>query len=154
MSKIQPTVREETLRIAKGTCILSCVMLLVFVLLKRFDYTVVLGAVLGTATAILNFFLLAMGVQKAAEMMNGVQFPPEPEEDDEDAPAPPTPPEVQQAKQRMQASYTARMLMMGLVGILGLVLPCFHAVATVVPLLFPRLIIHLWNSRQNKQKEA
>jgi len=44
--------------------------------------------------------------------------------------------------------------MQAAVGILGLALPCFHAVATVLPLLFPRLIIHLWNQQQTKQKEA
>lgn len=153
MMKIQPTVREETLRIAKGTCILSAVMVLVFALLKHFDYTVVLGAILGTCTAIFNFFLLGLSVQKAADMMKGVEFPSEPDEDgeDDDKPAAPVPPEVSQAKQRMQLSYTGRMLMMGAVGLLGLTLPCFHAVATVLPMLFPRLIIHLWNMTQNKQ---
>lgn len=154
--KIQPTVRQETQRIAKGTCILTVVMVVVFALFKKLDYTVVLGAALGAATAILNFFLLGLSVQKAADMMKGVEFPPEPEDGDEeeDKPAPPTPPEVIQAKQRMQLSYTGRMILMAAVGILGLTLPCFHAVATVVPMLFPRLIIHLWNMNQKKQKEA
>lgn len=154
--KIEPTVRKETMRIAKGTVILSVVMILVFALLKKFDFTVVLGAALGTVTAILNFFLLGLSVQKAADMMKGVEMPPEPEETDEgeEAPAVPTPPEITQAKQRMQLSYTGRMIMQAAVGILGLALPCFHAVATVLPLLFPRLIIHLWNQQQTKQKEA
>ena len=156
MMKIEPTVRKETLRIAKGTAILSVIMVLVFALLKKFDYTVLLGALLGTCTAVLNFFLLGLSVQKAADMMKGVEMPPEPEEDEngEQPPAPPPPAEVTQAKQRMQLSYTGRMIMQGAVGILALSLPCFHAVATVLPLLFPRLMIHLWNLQQNKQKEA
>ena len=154
--KVQPTVRKETMRIAKGTIILSVVMLLVFALLKRFDYTVLLGAVMGTSVAILNFFLMALSVQKAAELMNGVEMPPEPDEEEEDDGKDHTPPvpEIAQAKQKMQLSYTGRMLMMGAAGILGLTLPCFHAVATVVPFLFPRLIIFIWNFTQNKQKEA
>ncbi|MBQ7826234.1 MAG: ATP synthase subunit I [Clostridia bacterium] len=154
--KIEPTVRKETLRIAKGTCVLTVVMLLVFALLKQWNMTVLWGALLGTAVAILNFFLLGLSVQKAADMMKGVEMPPEPEEDEngEEQPAQPLPPEVNQAKQRMQLSYTGRMIMMGAAGIMGLALPCFHAVATVLPLLFPRLIIHLWNLQQNKQKEA
>lgn len=151
--KIEPTVRKETFRIAKGTCILSVVMLAVFALLKQWDVSVLLGALLGTFTAVLNFFLLGVSVQKAAAMMNGVQMPPEPEEGaaDEDAPAAPLPPEITQAKQKMQLSYTGRMIMMGAVGILGLTLPCFHAVAVVLPLLFPRIIIQLWNQQQKKQ---
>lgn len=150
--KIQPTVRQETVRIAKGTCILSFVMLIVFALLKKLDYTVLLGALLGTATAVGNFFLLGLSVQKAADMMKGVEMPPEPEEDEdgEEQPAAPMPPEIAQAKQKMQLSYTGRMILMAAVGILGLTLPCFHAVATVLPLLFPRMIIHLWSMQQNK----
>ena len=153
--KIQPTVRQETLRIAKGTGILTIVMLLMFALLNKFDLTVLLGALLGSSAAIMNFFLLGLSVQKAADMMKGVEIPPEPEEseDGEEVPVPPAPPELAQAKQRMQLSYTGRMIMMGAVGILALALPCFHAVAAVVPFLFPRLIIHLWNMN-NKQKEA
>ena len=150
--KIQPTVRQETVRIAKGTCILSFVMLIVFALLKKLDYTVLLGALLGTATAVGNFFLLGLSVQKAADTMKGVEMPPEPEEDEdgEEQPAAPMPPEIAQAKQKMQLSYTGRMILMAAVGILGLTLPCFHAVATVLPLLFPRMIIHLWSMQQNK----
>ena len=150
--KIQPTVRQETVRIAKGTCILSFVMLIVFALLKKLDYTVLLGALLGTATAVGNFFLLGLSVQKAADMMKGVEMPPEPEEDEdgEEQPAAPMPPEIAQAKQKMQLSYTGRMILMAAVGILGLTLSCFHAVATVLPLLFPRMIIHLWSMQQNK----
>lgn len=153
--KIQPTVRQETLRIAKGTSIFTIVMLLVFALLNKFDLTVLWGALLGSFTAVFNFFLLGLSVQKAADMMKGVEFPPEPEEteDGEETSAPPAPPEVAQAKQRMQVSYTFRMIMLAAVGILGLTLPCFHAVATVVPFLFPRLIIYIWNMN-NKKKEA
>ena len=153
--KIQPTVRQETLRIAKGTAIFTVVMLLVFALLNQFDLTVLWGALLGSFTAVFNFFLLGLSVQKAADMMKGVEFPPEPEEneDGDEPPTLPTPPEVTQAKQRMQMSYTGRMILLAAVGILGLTLSCFHAVATVVPFLFPRLIIHIWNMN-NKKKEA
>lgn len=135
---------------------MSFVMLIVFALLKKIDYTVVLGALLGTCAAVGNFFLLGLSVQKAADMMKGVEMPPEPEETDdgEEAPAAPLPPEIAQAKQKMQLSYTGRLILMAAVGILGLALPCFHAVATVLPFLFPRVIIHLWNLQQNKQKEA
>ena len=143
--KVQPAVRKETLRIAAGTAVLSAVMLAVFALLGKFDITVLLGALLGSAAAIGNFFLLGLSVQKAAETMNGVQLPSYEEaeaelEDGQELPAPDAP-ELTQAKRSMQASYTGRLFLLAVVGILGLTLPCFHAVATVVPFLFPRLII-------------
>ena len=156
MFKVQPTVRQETSKIAAGTLILSVVMILVFLLLGRFDITVLLGALLGSAAAIGNFFLLGLSVQMAAEKMNGVRFPSyeEAEADLEDGEelAPPVSPELQQAKRSMQLSYSGRLFLLAIVGILGLTLPCFHAVATVVPFLFPRIVIFL-NGMLNK-KEA
>ena len=75
--KIQPAVRTETVRIAMGTAFFSLVMLLVFALLDRLDVTVVLGTLLGAGAAVLNFFLMALSVQRAAESMKGVTVPPE-----------------------------------------------------------------------------
>lgn len=82
--KIQPAVRTETVRIAMGTAFFSLVMLLVFALLDRLDVTVVLGTLLGAGAAILNFFLMALSVQRAAESMKGVTVPPEPLEENGD----------------------------------------------------------------------
>ena len=114
--KIQPAVRTETVRIAMGTAFFSLVMLLVFALLDRLDVTVVLGTLLGAGAAVLNFFLMALSVQRAAESMKGVTVPPEPldENGDPDPDAPPQPPvpEVQRAKRWMQLSYTGRMLLL------------------------------------------
>lgn len=143
--KLQPAVRKETSRIALGTIILAVLMVVVFILLGKFDHTVIWGALLGSAAAIGNFFLLALSVQMAAEKMNGVQFPSYEEaeaglEEDEEIPAPVSP-ELQQAKRSMQLSYSGRLFLLAIVGVLGLTLPCFHAVATVVPFLFPRIVI-------------
>ncbi len=155
MIKVQPAVRTETLRIAAGTLILTLFMLAVFLIIGRFDLSVLLGALLGSAAAIGNFFLLGLSVQKAAETMNGVKLPSYEEaeaglEEGQEAEAVVTP-ETRQAKQRMQLSYTGRMLMLAAVGILGLTLPCFHAVATVLPFLFPRIVISLYGILMKKE---
>jgi len=153
--RVQPAVRKETLRIAAGTLILSAIMVLIFILLGKFDMTVLLGALLGSAAAIGNFFLLGLSVQRAAEKMNGVNLPSYEEaeselEEGQEIPAPDSP-ELQQAKRSMQASYTGRLFLLAVVGILGLTLPCFHAVATVVPFLFPRLIIFYYGVINKKE---
>ena len=134
--KIQPAVRTETVRIAMGTAFFSLVMLLVFALLGRLDVTVVLGTLWGAGAAILNFFLMALSVQRAAESMNGVTLPPE------------------RAKHRMQLSYTGRMLLLVAVAIVALTAPCFHPVAAALALLFPRLVIFLRGFVKPKNKEA
>lgn len=153
--KIQPAIKKETIRIAAGTLILSAVMVIVFVILGQFDWTVLLGALLGSFASIFNFFLLGLSVQKAAEKMNGVHFPSYEEaeselEDGEEIPTPDSP-ELQQAKRTMQLSYSGRLFLLAIVGILGLTLPCFHAVATVVPFLFPRAVIFLYGLIKHKE---
>ncbi len=157
---VQPAVRKETARIAIGVALLTLIMVLVFWLLGRLDYTVLLGALLGACAAVANFFLMALGVQYAAEQMNGVTLPPYPEEDEADEQAEPEAapeqplPEVQRAKQRMQLSYTGRMLFLVAVAILALSVPCFHPVAAVLPLLFPRIVIFILGFLKPKQEEA
>ena len=124
---IQKAVREETIRMTQGTVLCSCVMFILFWIGHFFfpqvvpmDYRVVLGTLAGSAVAIANFFLLALTVQKAAEM------------------------EDQKAiRQLVQASYTRRMLFQGIWVIGALFLPCFHGLAAVLPLIFPRITIFL-----------
>lgn len=64
-----------------------------------------------------NFLLLGLSVQKAAGESES------------------------RAKAMMQTSYTMRNLMCALGVIVGFVAPCFHWVAVVLPLFFPRLTI-------------
>lgn len=145
--KVQDSVKKATLTIASGTLLLTGVMLLVFVLLGLFELPVLLGALLGATAAILNFFLMGLSVQKVAERSaaEGSAQPPsnvnedDQEKDDEDSK--PDSPYAQQAKKSMQLSYGARMLMLVAVAVLALSLPCFHPVATVIPMLFPRFVI-------------
>ena len=156
--KIQPAVKKETAWIAGGVMILSGIMLLVFVILGKFDYTVALGAIYGSGFAVLNFFLLGMTVQKAAEEMHGVQLPPEEEtdagetEDGQEAEKPENP-HIKEAKKKMQLSYYGRMLMTMAAAALALVLPIFHPIAALLPLLFPRIVIMIRGITQGK-KEA
>lgn len=152
--KIQQAIKAETLRITAGVAILSTVMVIVFGLLGRFDSTVVWGALLGTAFASGNFFLLALSVQKAAEEMNGVKLPPleENEDNPDEMPTQPLSPQAARAKTRMQLSYTGRMLLTVLLAVVALNVPCFNPVAALVPQLFPRLVIQVWSIRQKNGK--
>ena len=114
--KISPSVLKETGHIALGVLIGDAVMVAVFALLRRLDYTVVLGALLGSAGAIGNFFLMGLSCQRA---MNNPD----------------------QAKALVQRSYTLRMLAMVVIMIAGFAAPCFHVVAVVVPFLLPSITI-------------
>ena len=65
--RIDPAVRQMTWYITVFVILLSVLMELVFLLLHRWDYTVLLGNLLGAAIAIVNFFLMGLAVQKAVD---------------------------------------------------------------------------------------
>ena len=87
--KPQQAVVQETKHIALGTAVLCAIMLLIFLVLGKFHWTVLTGALLGFTVAVGNFFVLGLSVQKAAAKPD-------------------------KAKQIMQLSYSMRMLVMAL----------------------------------------
>ena len=60
-------VLRQTLLIAIGQIVGVGVMLGVFALLGRLDYTVVLGGLIGALVALLNFFFMAVSLSLAAD---------------------------------------------------------------------------------------
>ena len=151
--KMEPAVKKETLRMTVGVTMLTALMLAVFLIIGMFDMTVLWGGLLGAAFAVLNFFLMALGVQKAAALMNGVQLPPEEEPaEGEEAAEKPLSPQAIKAKQKIQLSYTGRMLMTVVFAIVALLVPGIHPVAALLPLLFPRIVITIQGLVQKNGK--
>ncbi|MDD6610918.1 MAG: ATP synthase subunit I [Butyricicoccus sp.] len=116
--KIEPAVKLESKRIAIGVLAMSVIMEIVFVVLGRFDYTVLLGNLLGGGWAILNFFLMALAVQKSVK---------------KDLP--------QEAKLVLQNSYTRRLLLSVAILLIGIKVEYFNWISVVIPLIFPRITI-------------
>ena len=65
--KIDATVKKETKYIALWVLLLSALMQSVFIVIGKWDHTVLLGNLLSGAAVILNFFLIGITVQKALE---------------------------------------------------------------------------------------
>ena len=114
-AKIDPTVRKESLYIASVTGILSLLLQAGFLIARHWDYTVLLGNLLGGVTAAGNFFLMGITVQKAVSK------------------------EKKPAADLMKLSQTMRLLMQLVVVVLGFVVPCFNPYAVIIPLFFPRI---------------
>ena len=115
--KVEPAVKQETLRIGGGTLLGVIVMLGVFALLGKFSMAVLISGGLGGIVAVLNFFLLGLTVQKAANS----------QED--------------QARKWMQFSYNTRMFLMVVWLMVAIAVPALNWVAGLIPLLMPRLTI-------------
>ena len=116
MSKLDPAVKKETGYIVFWVILLSVLMEAVFLIIRKWDLSVLLGNLGGAAAAIGSFFLLAVTVSRAVSSGK-------PEE----------------AAKRVKASAGLRLIGMG--GICALMIGVFHTnvYATVIPLLFPRV---------------
>ncbi len=113
------TVKKETVYIAAWELILSAAMQAVFLVLKKWDYTVLLGNFCGAAVAVLNFYLMGVTVEKSLDR------------------------EEKEARKFIQMSQTLRNFMVFAWAILGAVLPCFNIVASLLPLIFPSFAVRL-----------
>ncbi len=154
--KVQPAVQAETRKMALGVGVLTVLMIAVFLIIRQFDYTVLLGATLGFAAAVGNFFLMALTVQKVTGDMPALpkRDEAETEETGEEEKEQSLSDEAKHAGKQMQLSFLLRMLMLGGVAALAVTAPVFHPWASLLPMLFPRIVIALRSLLENKQKEA
>ena len=117
MKKIDSTVLGETAFIAGFTFVLSLLMQSGFLILGKWDYTVLLGNILGFLAAVGNFLLLGITVQNAVLK------------------------EEKDAKYLMKLSQTARLFLMFIIALIGYLVPIFNIIAVIIPYLFPRIAI-------------
>lgn len=113
--KVDAVVVKETRFIATVVLTGSLLMQAVFLILRQWDYTVLLGNLLGAAAALLNFFLMALAVVKSLGMAK------------------------EDATKHMRGSHSLRMLMLFGICAIGAAAPCFHLVAVLIPLVLPSI---------------
>ena len=99
------------------TLILSVLMQAVFLVIRKWDYTVILGNLLSLLLVFANYYLMALSVESAVNK------------------------DEKGSKQTLKVSQSLRMLMLlgGLA--LGFALSCFHIITVAVPLFFPRIAL-------------
>ena len=114
--KLDPVVKKETLILIIGESLLTALMLVVFLLLRRFYAAVLIGALVGAALAIGNFFAMCLMIQKAIASEEG-----------------------DRAKM-VRASHSTRLMVMALALVVCLAVFKLDVLATLIPLLFPTVI--------------
>lgn len=119
MKKIDKTVRKETLYIFLFTLVMSVFMESVYLIIGKWDYTVLLGNLLGAFAATGNFLIMGITVQNALE------------KDEKDA------------KNLMKFSQSLRMFLLFAVALIGHLVPFFNLIAVVIPFIFPRIAVTL-----------
>ena len=119
MKRIDPTVLKETIYISYFSLAASVAMQSVFLVCDKWDYTVLLGNLLGYIAAVGNFLLLGITVQNAVSR------------------------EEKEAKNLIKISQRLRLLTLFAFATIGYLIPIFNTVSVVIPLLFPRIAIAL-----------
>ncbi len=119
MQKIDKVIWQETVYIVKWTALMSVLMQAVFLIIGQWDYTVLLGNLLGILTAAGNFLLMGIMVQNAVDK--------EPDE----------------AKKVVRLSQHGRHMLIILAALVAAVVPCFHLIAMLIPLFFPGIAVRL-----------
>lgn len=134
MKKIDPAVLRETRYIALFVLVLSAVMQAVFLVIGKWDKTVLFGNLFIGCAMILNFFLMGLFVQKAVTL------------------------EPKEAKKTVQASMLLRNVMMFAFLAVAVLLPkIFNIWASVIPVTFPRIAVFcspLFGKKSNGSAEG
>lgn len=135
MKKVDKTVLKETKYIAAFVLIFSVIMQAVFFVIGKWDYTVLLGNLLGAVTAVGNFFLMGLTVQTVVHK------------------------EEKEAKNMMKLSQSGRQLLLLASTAIAILLPCFNTWTGIIPLFFPRIAVALRplfmkNEQTNRTKEG
>lgn len=119
MKRIDPTVLKETIYISVFSLIASLLMQSVFLIVGKWDYTVLLGNLLGIIAAVGNFLLMGITVQSSLER------------------------EEKYARNTIKLSQNLRMLMLFAIALVGYLVPVFNIITVIIPYLFPRIAIAL-----------
>lgn len=119
MKKVDKTVVQETLFVFAFIVIFSVLTEAVYLVIGKWEFSVLLGNILGAVAAGANFFLLGLTVQSALGK------------------------DEKEAKNRMKLSQMLRMLMLFAVAVAGYLIPAVDIVAVVIPFVFPRIAVAL-----------
>ena len=122
---MDPAVKKETGYIAVWVVLLSLIMEAVFLIIRKWDLSVLFGNIGGAAIAIGNFFLLALIATRTMEKALAKGKP-------------------EEAASKVKSLATVRLLGCALLCVLLIAVFKTNLYATVIPLLFPRIGIMFW----------
>ena len=109
---------KEIRFIAAGVLIGDVIMCIIFLLLGKFSFTVILGALIGSAAAVGSMWYLGKSIDKALEKSDNAQA-------------------------YFRRTYFIRMLLHAAAIAAGAVIPQISLPAVVIPMFFPRICIYV-----------
>lgn len=127
MKKNTGILLSESKYIAFWVLIFSLLTEAVFLIVGKWNYTVLLGNFFGGAISVLNFFLMGLTLQNAVET------------------------DEKSAVNKMKLSQSLRIFMIFAAASVGCIAPCFNTVSVLLPFFFPRIAIAIRPMMQKNQ---
>ena len=127
-------VLKQTAVLALGQAVCVAAVVGIFALLGQFNYTVVLGGLMGGIVATLNFLFMAIGISLAADKA--------------------TEQNVKGGKSLVTGSYMLRLILMFVILFACAKSGHFHVIALVAPLVFVRPILTVAEFFKKKGSDA
>jgi len=140
MKKPEKAILTQTARVAAGVGALVAVMLIVYAVIGRLTVPVACGGLYAGALGIANFFIMGMMVQSVTERMAEKKRS---DKEIEDL--------TVQMQSRMKLSYNLRMIGMFALLVLGIAVLHFDPLATILPTVFPSIVIRVLQIREAKK---
>ena len=131
---------RETSIIALGELIVSALIIAVFAIIGKLDYTVLLGALLGSAVIVLNFLFISIGTNNAIDRIMEIRGNAAMSEEEIAAF---TKENTAKLQSTVQLSYFIRLISMLAALVLALLTKQFNVIATAIPLFMLRPIIYV-----------
>ena len=128
MQKPEKAVIQNTVYIALWQVIFAVLMQAVYLVIGRWNLSVLYSCAIGSVIAVANFFAMAMSVQRAVGLKE------------------------KEAASKLKISHSIRFMAMVVFAAVSCYL--FDPVASVIPLIFPRFAIMLYPIFSKKKEES
>ena len=128
--QMDPVIKKETSYVALWVLAACALTQGVCLVCGWWSLSILLGSVLGGVTAVGNFLLMCLMVQKAVTQ------------------------DEKQAKNTVKLSQSLRLMMQGLVLVLAAAVPVFNIWTAAIPLLIPRIAVSIRELRRAKQNPS
>ena len=123
-------IDESFFKVSKINILLTVIENIGFVVLGRWDYTVLLGSLLGLAITTVFFWSICVSVPKALQYGD-----------------------AELAQKSIRASRSVRSVVMAVGLLVAIKVPLFNMFAAMIPLVFTRVSIALLNLKGEEDKE-
>lgn len=140
MANVDSTIKTETKNLALVVLVLSILLEGVYLIIGKWNYTVLLGNILGGSAGLLNFFLMGLGIQSALGKTQ------------------------KDAKTTVSFSHTYRTIFLLAIMVIGVFVPIFDVWATIISVFFTSFGIYIrtallkkngqWQPVQNEEADG